>query len=294
MIKHCFRLKDITTDEIIHLLKVAKECKAGLHQGALSNLVVANLFFEPSTRTQYSFNVAQERLGMKVISFNAEASSLKKGETFYDTVKTFESFGVDALVIRSNEDEYYHNLVDKIHVPIINAGDGIKDHPSQSLLDLMTIFEQFGYFSGLKIAIVGDVKHSRVAHTNIEVMERLGMECYISGPEVYRDQDYKYIEFEQALKTMDIIMLLRIQHERHKEVNQMSLDEYHQQYGLTSERVNQMKPTAIIMHPAPFNRQVEIANDVVECDKSRIFNQVSNGVYIRMALMLRALGENND
>ncbi|MFI3284020.1 MAG: aspartate carbamoyltransferase catalytic subunit [Erysipelotrichaceae bacterium] len=288
---HCLRLKDLTTTQIIQLLEVALECKKGTYDGALSNKIVANLFFEPSTRTQYSFNVAQERLGMKVISFNPASSSLAKGESFYDTVKTFESFGVDALVIRDSKDEYYKDLVDKIQVPILNAGDGIKDHPSQSLLDLLTIYQEFHHFDGLKIAIVGDVKHSRVAHTNIEVMQRLNMECYISGPEMYRDAEYPFVDFETALKEMDIIMLLRIQHERHQEDHHDTLRAYHEEYGLTYERVQMMKDHAIIMHPAPFNRNVEISDDVVECEKSRIFQQVNNGVYVRMAMLLRSLGE---
>ena len=153
----------------------------------------------------------------------------------------------------------------------------------------MTIREQFGHFEGLKIAIVGDVKYSRVAHTNIEVMERLGMKCYISGPEEFREEEYEYIDFETALKEMDIIMLLRVQHERHETAMQITKEEYHQRFGLTMERVHQMKDNAIIMHPAPFNRGVEIADDVVECEKSRIFPQIENGVYVRMAVMMRAL-----
>ena len=203
-------------------------------------------------------------------------------------MKTFSSFGVDALVIRDRQDEYYKQLTG-INTPILSGGDGKKDHPTQSLLDLMTIREQFGHFEGLKIAIVGDVKYSRVAHTNIEVMERLGMKCYISGPEEFREDEYEYIDFETALKEMDIIMLLRVQHERHESEMQISKAEYHQRFGLTMERVNQMKDNAIIMHPAPFNRGVEIADDVVECEKSRIFPQIENGVYVRMAVMMRAL-----
>ena len=286
--KNLFCLKDLSVEEIIHILDVAKECKQGKYIDACKGKIAANLFFEPSTRTQYSFQVAQAKLGFHVISFNASSSSMNKGESFYDTVKTFSSFGVDALVIRDRQDEYYKQL-EGIKTPILSGGDGKKDHPTQSLLDLMTIREQFGSFEGLKIAIVGDVKYSRVAHTNIEVMERLGMKCYISGPEEFREDEYEYIDFETALKEMDIIMLLRVQHERHESEMQISKAEYHQRFGLTMERVNQMKDNAIIMHPAPFNRGVEIADDVVECEKSRIFPQIENGVYVRMAVMMRAL-----
>ncbi len=226
---------------------------------------------------------------MKVINFNAQASSMQKGETFYDTVKTFESFGIDAVVIRDRQDEYYKQLQGRINIPILNAGDGKKDHPTQSLLDLMTIRQEFGHFDGLKIAIVGDIKYSRVAHTNIEVMQRLGMQCFISGPEEYRDPQYDYIDFDQAVKDMDVIMLLRVQQERHEQAMSLTQEEYHARYGLTLKRVKAMKDTAIIMHPAPFNRGVEIADEVVECGKSRIFKQINNGVFVRMAVLKRAM-----
>lgn len=289
MKKDLLKLSTLTTDEIIAILDDALYLENGNGLNSCEGKIVANLFFEPSTRTQYSFQTAEEKLGCKVISFNAEASSLKKGESFYDTIKTFESFGIDALVIRSQQDEYYKEL-ENIQIPILNAGDGVKDHPTQSLLDLMTIYQEFGKFEGLKIAIVGDVKHSRVAHTNIEVMERLGMKCYTSGPEEYRDSEYEYISFDEAVQEMDVLMLLRVQHERHASEMSITKEEYHQRYGLTMERVNQMKEQAIIMHPAPFNRMVEIADDVVECSKSRIFKQIHNGVYVRMAVLRRAFG----
>jgi aspartate carbamoyltransferase catalytic subunit len=284
-----FQLSSLSVDEIQHLLDVAEQCRQGRFIDSEKGKIVANLFFEPSTRTQYSFNTAEEKLGMKVINFNAQASSMQKGETFYDTVKTFESFGIDAVVIRDRQDEYYKQLQGRINIPILNAGDGKKDHPTQSLLDLMTIRQEFGHFDGLKIAIVGDVKYSRVAHTNIEVMQRLGMRCFISGPEEYRDPQYDYIDFDQAVKDMDVIMLLRVQHERHEQAMSLTQEEYHARYGLTLERVKAMKDTAIIMHPAPFNRGVEIADEVVECGKSRIFKQINNGVFVRMAVLKRAM-----
>ena len=284
-----FQLSSLSVNEIQHLLDVAEQCRQGQFIDSEKGKIVANLFFEPSTRTQYSFNTAEEKLGMKVINFNAQASSMQKGETFYDTVKTFESFGLDAVVIRDRQDEYYKQLQGRINIPILNAGDGKKDHPTQSLLDLMTIRQEFGHFDGLKIAIVGDVKYSRVAHTNIEVMQRLGMQCFISGPEEYRDPQYDYIDFDQAVKDMDVIMLLRVQHERHEQAMSLTQQEYHARDGLTLERVKAMKDTAIIMHPAPFNRGVEIADEVVECEKSRIFKQINNGVFVRMAVLKRAM-----
>ncbi len=291
MDRNCLKLSNWSVDEVLQVLEVAKQCKEGKYIDSLKGKIVVNCFFEPSTRTQYSFNVAEEKLGCKVINFNAAASSLKKGETFYDTIKTFDSMGVDALVIRDREDEYYNQLLGKVDAKILNGGDGSKDHPTQSLLDLMTILEEFGHFEGLKIAIVGDIKHSRVAHTNIEIMQRLGMDCYISGPADYQESQYPFINFDDAVETMDILMLLRVQHERHDDNELFNVNEYHDQYGLTMDRVNKMKDHSIIMHPAPFNRNVEIADDVVECEKSRIFKQVKNGVFVRMAVLLRALGE---
>ena len=153
----------------------------------------------------------------------------------------------------------------------------------------MTIYEEYGKFEGLKCCIVGDILHSRVAHTNIEVMERLGMDVYISGPEEFNDNSAKFIPFEEAVKEMDVIMLLRVQFERHTEGMKLSVEDYHKQYGLTLDKVGQMKENAIIMHPAPVNRGVEIADDVVECEKSRIFPQMRNGVYIRMAVISQAM-----
>ena len=185
--KHLLRLADLPITEISRILDCAQAAKTGIYDDSETKRIVANLFFEPSTRTQYSFNTAELKLGCKVINFNAASSSLQKGETFYDTVKTFESFGIDAVVIRDRKDRYYLNLIDRIHIPILNGGDGKMDHPTQSLLDLMTIREEFNHFDGLKIAIVGDIAHSRVAHTNIEVMQRLGMQCYISGPAEYQE-----------------------------------------------------------------------------------------------------------
>lgn len=288
-IKHCLRLADLSVKEIMEILAKAQQCQKRVFEEALDGKIVANLFFEPSTRTHYSFNVAEERLGMKVLNFDPASSSLQKGESFYDTVRTFEALGVDAIVIRDRQDRYYDQLISKVAIPIINAGDGVTDHPSQSLLDLLTIAQEFGTLAGIKVAIIGDIKHSRVAHTNLEVMQRLGMECFTSGPQEYADPQYPFLEFEQAVKSMDVLMLLRIQHERHSEASRLDADEYHQAYGLTMERVAMMKDTAIILHPAPFNRQVEIADEAVECPKSRIFKQMHNGVAVRMALLLRAL-----
>lgn len=289
--RNLYNLSDLCVQEIFSIIRDAEAFKNGnnYYCGGVGK-IVANIFFEPSTRTQYSFNTAELKLDCKIINFNPECSSLKKGETFYDTVKTFECFGTDALVIRHSENEYYHQLR-SFGIPVINAGDGTGNHPTQSLLDLMTIKEEFGGFEGLKIAIIGDIRHSRVAHTNIEVMTRLGMDVYTSGPEELSEGCFPYIEFDKAVREMDVIMLLRVQHERHDKPGITKTSNYNQSYGLTVERVAKMKPGAIIMHPAPFNREVEISNEVVECSKSRIFRQIQNGVFVRMAVLKRAFEE---
>ncbi|MEG1874395.1 MAG: aspartate carbamoyltransferase catalytic subunit [Angelakisella sp.] len=289
MKKSLTSLSELSVQEILAILEQAQHFAEGESWDGATNSIVANLFFEPSTRTQYSFHTAELRLGCQVIGFSPESSSLKKGETFYDTVKTFESFGVDAVVIRHTQNEYYNQLKD-LRIPVINGGDGTGNHPTQSLLDLLTIQQEFGGFAGLRIAIVGDISHSRVAHTNMEVMARLGMDCYVSGPEQYREACYRTLDFDTAVREMDIVMLLRIQHERHGDgdVSMVSGD-YNRLYGMNSERLTQLKPGAIIMHPAPFNRGVELTDEVVECSRSRIFKQVQNGVFVRMAALKRAL-----
>ena len=283
-------LKELKTEKIVELIKYAEKLKKGFRI-SYPDKKIATLFFENSTRTHYSFQVALMNLGISIIDLNAETSSVRKGETLYDTVRTFEALGVDGVIVRHSKDEYYNDLKN-IQIPIFNAGDGAGSHPTQSLLDLMTIHEEYGHFAGLKCCIVGDISHSRVAHTNIEIMERLGMEVYISGPEEFNDHSAKWIPFDEAVKEMDIVMLLRVQFERHKEKMKMTVEEYHEKYGLTVERMNQMKENAIIMHPAPINRGVEIADEVAECEKSRIYKQMTNGVYIRMAVISDALDGN--
>ena len=276
-------LDDLSEKEILKLVKDALLFKKNEMECDLKGKIIANMFFENSTRTQYSFNTAEEKLGMKVITFNPATSSLNKGGSFYDTVKTFEYFGIKGIVIRHTNNEYYKELKN-IKSVLINAGDGTGNHPSQSLLDLVTIYEQFNKFENLNIAIVGDILHSRVAHGNLKVMERLGMNTYISGPKEFMDNSCKFIQFKDAISEMDIIMLLRIQRERNA-VKSMSDSEYLENYGLTMDKVNAMKKDAIIMHPAPFNRNVEIADDVVECPKSKIFTQMNNGVYARCSIL---------
>lgn len=288
--KNLYNLKDLSLEEILSILQKASEFKRG-KEANLSNRIVANLFFEPSTRTQNSFIVAEKKLKMQDINLNPAASSVQKGETLYDTVKTFEAIGVDAVVIRATENEFYRQFYNKLQIPLINAGDGSGDHPTQSLLDLLTIQEEFGVFLGLKCLIVGDISHSRVANTNIEIMKRLGMKVYLSAPKELQSPQYEYVGMDDIIEEVDIVMLLRVQHERHNEKFTMTAEEYLQKYGLSKARNEKMKDTAIIMHPAPFNRGWEIDGDLCEGGKSRIFEQMSNGVFVRMAVLETCLND---
>lgn len=286
--KNLFNLSSLSIEEITAILDRAQQFADGVKSDRAKGKVVASMFFEPSTRTQNSYSTAVMRLGGQVLTFNSSVSSMTKGETFYDTVKVFESLGCDAAIIRDKKNEYWKEL-EGIKMPILSGGDGTGNHPTQSLLDLLTIRQEFGHFDGLKVCIVGDIIHSRVAHTDIEVMERLGMEVYTSGPDEFKEEGFNYIDFDKAIKEMDVIMLLRIQHERLSSEMIMSKEDYNKQFGLNKDRVRAMKPNAIIMHPAPFNRGVEIDDDCVECEKSRIFKQMSNGVFVRMAAVERSL-----
>lgn len=294
MPRHLLTLDRLSRADIFGLLEEAEALRSGTAFPNLHGKVACNLFFEASTRTQYSFCMAQERMGMRVISFHPETSSLAKHESFYDTVKTFDSLGVDALVIRHSDNEYFRELEGHVRAPILNGGDGTGNHPTQSLLDLLTIQQEFGRFEGLKVAIVGDTMHSRVAHTDYQVMRRLGMEVVTAGPEAYLDGSLQAEAIDTAIRTADVVMMLRMQTERHHGTSAPTQSEYLAKYGLTMDKVRKMKEKAIIMHPAPVNRNTEIADDVVECDKSRIFKQMENGVFVRMAALRWAIEETSN
>lgn len=286
---HLLTMSGLTVNEIEHILFEAERFSQGDTWKAQNQTFVANMFFEHSTRTRNSFEVAEKRLGLEVLNFYAESSSVQKGETLYDTVRTLESIGINGVVIRHHDNNFYQELVGKINIPIINAGAGTGEHPTQCLLDLLTIKQEFQTFKDLNIAIVGDIRHSRVAHSNYDALTRLGAKVVFSGPNEWQDQTDKFVSMDEAVREADVLMLLRIQHERHAGQMGNSKEEYHQAYGLTIEREKTMKKHSIIMHPAPVNRDVEIASELVECERSRIFKQMQNGVYVRMAVLKRAL-----
>jgi len=287
-----FTITELSTERINRIVQEALAFAEGKTARIEGEVFCSNLFFEDSTRTKTSFDIAERKLGLQVVPFDASNSSVNKGESLYDTVKTIESLGVNLVVIRDKKDRYFDDLKN-IKIPVINGGDGTGNHPSQCMLDLMTIYQEFGKFEGLKVGIVGDVKHSRVANSNAEALRRLGAKVYFSGPEQWFDEgaliNGTYLSVDEMIHEVDVLMLLRIQHERHDSKMSFSASEYHRKYGLTKEREKTMKKEAIIMHPAPINRGVEIDSDLVECQRSRIFRQMQNGVFARMAILKEAL-----
>ena len=282
------KLSRVSTDSIEKILKEAQAFSEGKISKIDGDVFAANLFFENSTRTKTSFEVAEKKLGLKVIDFEADKSSIAKGETLLDTIKTLEAIGVEVAAIRHSETRYYDALKDT-KLSIVNAGDGTGHHPSQAILDALTIIQEFGKIEGLKIGIVGDVKHSRVANSDAGLFRRLGAKVYFSGPEFWFDEGMlvngTYMQFDDLVKEVDVLILLRIQHERHEKSFNFKSEDYLKKFGLTKEREAKMKPTSIIMHPAPINRGVEIDSELVECQRSRIFKQMQNGVFARMAIL---------
>lgn len=291
--EHFVSTTELSIEEITSLLDRAENFSKYGARELPGKYIVSNLFFEPSTRTKMSFEVAERKLGLDVIPFESGFSSTLKGETLYDTVKTFEAIGVDALVIRHSDEGYYNALIGKTNVAIINGGDGSGQHPTQSLLDLFTIREEFGTFEGLNIVIAGDIAHSRVAKSNADTLTRLGANVTFLCPEEWKGEFEAVHEWNEEILKSDVIMLLRVQHERHDGKTTFTKDAYHDKYGLTVERARQMNKNAIIMHPAPFNRGVEIDEDLIECERSRIFKQMENGVYVRMAVLEAILNGRN-
>jgi aspartate carbamoyltransferase catalytic subunit len=284
-------LENLGKEKILAILSLANDFKNGLELKPKSTIFASNLFFEDSTRTKTSFEMAERKLGFEVIPFDVSKSSLNKGESLYDTVKTLHSIGLNLLVIRHSQNKFYEEL-ESINIPIINAGDGTGNHPSQTILDLMTIQQEFGNFEDLKIGIVGDVKHSRVAHSLSEALRKMGSKVYYSGPQEWFEEanfmNDTYRDLDELIPVADVLIFLRIQHERHG-FEKFEDHDYLKKYGLTKEREKTMKSTAIIMHPAPINRDVEIDSDLVECSRSRIFKQMENGVFARMAILKDSL-----
>lgn len=299
-------MHDLTTVEnfneadVLHKIKLAEEFKKGKKVQLKRPVYAMNLFFENSTRTHTSFEMAEQRLGMKMLEFEVQTSSVSKGETLLDTVKTIDAIRTDVAVIRHPQNDYYEPILDEnLDISIVNAGDGSGQHPSQSLLDMMTIYEEFGRFAGLKVAITGDIAHSRVARSNAMLLNKLGAQVYFAGPEEWMAEDLAdygtYRPIDELVDQVDVMMLLRIQKERIQDRDnlRMEVHDYLTNYGLTKQRAERMQPHAIIMHPAPVNRGIEIESKLVECQRSRIFKQMTNGMYMRMAILTDVLNAKN-
>ena len=291
--KNIVKMSDLTNEEVYELITRALELKNGAKVEAREDLFVANLFFENSTRTKHSFEVAEYKHRLNVINFDAATSSVNKGETLYDTCKTLEMLGCNMLVIRHSQDAYYNEL-SNLNIPILSGGDGSGEHPSQCLLDLMTMYEKFGTFENLNIIIAGDIKNSRVARSNYNMLTRLGAKVKFVCPDIFKDETLgDVVNFDEIIDKVDVCMLLRVQHERHDSKMGLSKEEYHNNYGLTKERYNKLKESAIVMHPAPVNRGMEIDTELVEAPKSVIFEQMKNGMFMRQAMIEKIIKDNN-
>lgn len=292
--RHLIGLKGMNQSEIQSILNRAAywENYPAKVTNKMHNRFVANMFFENSTRTRFSFEIAEKRLGAQVLNFSAAVSSVQKGESIYDTVRTLESMGIDIGVIRLKPIGLLQEMAEKISVPLINAGDGNNEHPTQALLDIYTMMKHFGHVKGLRVAIIGDVLHSRVARSNLWGLRAMGADVVLCAPPNMQAPELSeyasYVSIDEALKA-DVVMMLRVQLERHEKGMIKSAENYRREYGLTVERAERLAPHAIIMHPAPVNRGVEIDSELVEHPRSKIFTQMQHGVPIRMAVLERAL-----
>ena len=304
--RHLLGIEPLSKGDITQILDTAKIFK-GICKGtnkkfpALKGKLILNLFMENSTRTRSSFEIAEKRLGADTLNFSASASSLSKGESFYDTIKTLESMEPHIVVIRHSSPGSSKFLADNINASVVNAGDGAHEHPTQALLDAYTIREAIGTLEGLNIVIAGDIKHSRVVRSNIWLLKKMGNKVTLSGPPTLIPFDVDKLgvnvdyNFDNAIKDADVVMMLRIQRERMVESFFPSLQEFNMLYGLTKKRMNSLKTGTIVMHPGPINRGVEINSEVADSKRSVILEQVSNGIYVRMAvLFLLAGGQINE
>lgn len=300
--KHLLGIKDINQDDIQLIFETAKQFKDVLNRPikkvpSLRDTTIANLFFENSTRTRVSFELAEKRLSADIINFSASSSSTKKGETLIDTVNNILAMKVDMVVMRHPNPGAHILLSKHIDAQIINAGDGTHEHPTQALLDAFSMMEKLGDLSGKKILICGDVKHSRVALSNIFCLQKLGAKIRVCGPPTLIP---KYIEslgvevsynMRESLAWCDVANVLRIQLERQDIKYIPSLREYNIAYGINKDLLDSLKKEIVIMHPGPMNRGVEIDSDVADSDHSIILQQVENGVAIRMAVLYLLAGK---
>lgn len=303
--RHLLGIKDLNADDISLILNTAKEFKEVLQRPikkvpSLRDVTIVNLFYENSTRTRISFELAEKRLSADTVNFSASGSSVSKGETLLDTVNNILSMKVDMVVMRHSASGAPHFLAKHIPASIINAGDGINEHPTQALLDAFSILEKFRTLEGVKVAIIGDIMHSRVAQSNIHLLSKMGAEVTVCGPPTlipkYMKEAFDVrVEYNirKALEWCDVANVLRIQLERQNQVLFSSLREYSLIYGINKNLLNSLSKPITIMHPGPINRGVELDSDVADSEQSLILQQVENGVAVRMAVLYLLAGDRN-
>lgn len=299
--KHLLGIKDLTKEEIDLIFQTADHFKNVINRPikkvpSLRDVTIANVFFENSTRTRLSFELAEKRLSADVINFSSSSSSVKKGETLLDTVNNILAMKVDMIVLRHSSPGAPHFLAKHINANIVNAGDGTHEHPTQALLDTFSIYHKFGSLEGKKVVIVGDILHSRVALSNIFALQKLGAEVKVCGPITliprYIEELGVKVELDvkKALEWCDIANVLRIQLERQQIKYFPSLREYSLYYGINKELLDSLNKEITIMHPGPINRGVELSSDVADSEHSIILDQVENGVAVRMAVLYLLAG----
>ena len=299
--RHILDISALSAEDISYILDTAENLKEILTRPipkvpTLRGKLVAHLFFEPSTRTRLSFERAAKILSAEVFNFTARMSSVEKGETLFDTVLNLKAMGVDLFVIRHPMAGAPHFVAQNVATRVINAGDGFHAHPTQALLDMLTVREKKGTLSGLKVAIIGDIRHSRVAHSNICGFRKLGSEVYVSGPATMLPPEREALgarvcyRLEEALSGADVVMALRVQKERHGRALFPSLREYAREFGLNAKRLSLAKEDCLLMHPGPINWGVELHPELENDPRNVILDQVTNGVAVRMALLVLLLG----
>jgi len=294
--RHLLGLEHLSADQLNTVLDLARHYDTITNGGSqrldvLKGLVVANLFFENSTRTRTSFSLAARRLGADTVDFTASTSSLSKGETFIDTAQTIEAMGIDLVVCRHRTPGAPHLLARKLKAGVLNAGDGTHEHPTQGLLDIYTILKQRGRIAGLTVALVGDIRHSRVARSNIHGLITLGARVIVCGPATLIPSDITRLGVEVAynldaiLPEVDCVNLLRVQFERQRGAFFPSISEYAHLFGMNGDRIRQARENLLVLAPGPINRGVELTPEVADGPHSLILNQVTNGLFIRMACL---------
>jgi aspartate carbamoyltransferase catalytic subunit len=302
--KDLLGLEELSAQDLIGILDTARTFREVLDRPIpkvppLRGMTAANLFFEASTRTRLSFELAEKRLSADTVNFQTSGSSVSKGETLRDTARNIEAMGIHLVVVRHQSSGAPHYLARHLEAGVINAGDGTHEHPTQGLLDIYTMREQRGRIQGLKVAIIGDVMHSRVARSNIWGLTKLGAEVTIAGPPTMMPAEVERFgvrvakSVDEAIEGSDVVNILRIQLERQRGSLYPSLREYARVYGVTQERLRRARPDVTVMHPGPMNRGVEIAQDVADGEHSVILQQVTNGVAVRMAVLYLLAGRND-